>query len=490
MADPERGLGAAGVSFTDEQLMNAGAIVDVGMQMGLDDQTIAAALATALMESNLRNLPGGDRDSVGLFQQRPSQGWGTVAQINDQRYAARKFFEAYLRSKGTTVLEKIANTQRPAAQYRDRYANFFDLATSALHIVTQQRVAKPDMGAAATKQGQPRSLAQVTGAAPAASSGPSSTSGTITTAAASTTAPDDKLPPNATEPQITAWIKKHYPDAAMLLGNKEIHDILFWSAAEDASPDVVAGYVRQSEYWKSHGPASRAFDIKLAEDPTGAHQDINRVRIVVDQAYKRQGVTKTHDELDKITLAYIRGGWTDQDLQRYVANELQKNPEEIGPGQSAATANDIIAMARAQGLPLDLPTAQKWALDIAAGRETPDGVKAKIQAYAMSRWQNDPDVLRTIQNGGTAADYFAPYRSVIAQTLELAPDAVDIFNDPRFAQVTQIADPKTGQKRSMTLGETITWARNRPEFRNTRQFQETQSEKGMRVLSFLGQVPQ
>ena len=54
------------------------------------------ALATALQESSLRNLTTGDRDSVGLFQQRPSQGWGTVAQILDPVFAANAFYDALL----------------------------------------------------------------------------------------------------------------------------------------------------------------------------------------------------------------------------------------------------------------------------------------------------------------------------------------------------------------------------------------------------------
>jgi hypothetical protein len=63
------------------------------------------ALATALQESKLRNLPFGDRDSVGLFQQRPSQGWGTVSQISDPRYAAGKFYSALLRIHGWQTMK-------------------------------------------------------------------------------------------------------------------------------------------------------------------------------------------------------------------------------------------------------------------------------------------------------------------------------------------------------------------------------------------------
>ena len=56
--------------------------------MGLPDHAVTVALATSLQESQLLNLPYGDQDSLGLFQQRPSQGWGTSTQVMDPNYAA------------------------------------------------------------------------------------------------------------------------------------------------------------------------------------------------------------------------------------------------------------------------------------------------------------------------------------------------------------------------------------------------------------------
>ena len=84
-----------GLALTEEQLANAGTIVGVGKGMGLPPRAWVIAIATALQESVLINLDYGDRDSVGLFQQRPSQGWGTVEQIMDPQYSAREFYDAF-----------------------------------------------------------------------------------------------------------------------------------------------------------------------------------------------------------------------------------------------------------------------------------------------------------------------------------------------------------------------------------------------------------
>jgi hypothetical protein len=78
---------------TDEQLTNAAVIVATGREMGVPERGLWVALGTALQESGLRNLDYGDRDSLGLFQQRPSQGWGSPAQVRDPRYSATQFFD-------------------------------------------------------------------------------------------------------------------------------------------------------------------------------------------------------------------------------------------------------------------------------------------------------------------------------------------------------------------------------------------------------------
>src|SRR3954447_4839047 len=86
-------LPASGVHLTDEQIANARTIAQVARDRGLPERAVVIALATAMQESRLRNLDYGDRDSLGLFQQRPSQGWGTPEQVRDPVYAAGTFYD-------------------------------------------------------------------------------------------------------------------------------------------------------------------------------------------------------------------------------------------------------------------------------------------------------------------------------------------------------------------------------------------------------------
>lgn len=88
---------ASTASLDQEQVANAKTIVQVGASLSVPPRGFVIAIATALQESNLRNIHYGDRDSVGLFQQRPSAGWGTVAELTDPSTSARKFYEALLK---------------------------------------------------------------------------------------------------------------------------------------------------------------------------------------------------------------------------------------------------------------------------------------------------------------------------------------------------------------------------------------------------------
>ena len=85
-------LPSSGPSLSAEQRGNAATIVSVGRSLGVSDHGIVVALAAAMQESSLRNLSHGDRDSVGLFQQRPSQGWGSAAALQDPATATKLFF--------------------------------------------------------------------------------------------------------------------------------------------------------------------------------------------------------------------------------------------------------------------------------------------------------------------------------------------------------------------------------------------------------------
>jgi hypothetical protein len=119
-----------GVSVDAGQLANARIIYAVGAALGLPQRAEIVALATAMQESDLQNLPYGTADSLGLFQQRPSEGWGTVAQIMDPVTSARAFYEALVKVgdwQALPVTEAAQAVQR--SQFPDAYGQWQPMAT-------------------------------------------------------------------------------------------------------------------------------------------------------------------------------------------------------------------------------------------------------------------------------------------------------------------------------------------------------------------------
>lgn len=124
-------LTIAGLDNPAEQVPNAKTIQATGLAMGIPARGQIVALATALQESGLRNLTYGDRDSLGLFQQRPSEGWGTTTEILDPVHASTKFFEALEQVSGwqsLSVAQAAQAVQRSA--FPDAYAKWEPLATA------------------------------------------------------------------------------------------------------------------------------------------------------------------------------------------------------------------------------------------------------------------------------------------------------------------------------------------------------------------------
>lgn len=99
-------------SMSPEQAANAATVVGLSVRRGMPARAATIAVATIVQESGMRNLDHGDRDSLGLFQQRPSQGWGTPEQVRDPVYASNAFYDALEKVDGYRDLPVTEAAQR------------------------------------------------------------------------------------------------------------------------------------------------------------------------------------------------------------------------------------------------------------------------------------------------------------------------------------------------------------------------------------------
>jgi hypothetical protein len=126
--------GTGSVTVDLDQAHYASIIAGLSVRRGLSPRAASIALATAYQESGIRNLDYGDRDSLGLFQQRPSQGWGTAKQVRDPYHATGRFYSALVKIKDwetddiNDVAQKVQRSGHPEA-YRDHEADARVLAS-------------------------------------------------------------------------------------------------------------------------------------------------------------------------------------------------------------------------------------------------------------------------------------------------------------------------------------------------------------------------
>lgn len=132
--------------MTPEQTKNAQTIIAVGKQKGIPKKGLIVGIMAALTESGLDNVNYGDRDSLGLFQQRPSQGWGSPAQVTNPTYAAGKFFDGL---KGVSGWEGMPEHLAAQAVQRSGFpdgSNYARFKAQAEEIVNGNYDAAPAAG--------------------------------------------------------------------------------------------------------------------------------------------------------------------------------------------------------------------------------------------------------------------------------------------------------------------------------------------------------
>lgn len=123
--------------LTSEQAGNAKVIIATGAALHVPPRGLVVGIATAMQESRLINVNYGDRDSLGLFQQRPSQGWGTPEQVRDPVHASTEFFTRLLKVDGwqdMPVWQAAQRVQRSA--FPTAYAKWTPLAESVVAAAT------------------------------------------------------------------------------------------------------------------------------------------------------------------------------------------------------------------------------------------------------------------------------------------------------------------------------------------------------------------
>lgn len=151
--------GGTVTDLSEDQASNARVIVAVGQQRGVPARGLLVALMTAMQESTLRNLDYGDRDSLGLFQQRPSMGWGSSSQVREPTYAAAAFYggpQSPTHNRGLLDVsgwESMSLTAAAQAVQRSAFPDAYARWESSARAWLVEILGDPDAGALACASG-------------------------------------------------------------------------------------------------------------------------------------------------------------------------------------------------------------------------------------------------------------------------------------------------------------------------------------------------
>lgn len=272
------------VTLTLEQAENAALITAISVERGLPARAATIALATVYQESKIYNLDAGDRDSAGLFQQRPSQGWGSYEQVTNPVYSANAFFDAlekiddYESMRVTVAAQEVQRSGFPEA-YADHEAdarvlasaltgnspNAFSCRLSGTPDEKSDRLT--DVGLTKRADAVRREVTGVFGSPPLGGFDPDgvSTGHMPGSAHYDGRAVDIFVRPISTANNIRGWAIAHYlvAQADRLDIKTVIFDDRIWTAGS-----------RSGDGWRDYDPPSSSGDIAILEHRDHVHVDV------------------------------------------------------------------------------------------------------------------------------------------------------------------------------------------------------------------------
>lgn len=239
-------------------------------------------------------------------------------------------------------------------------------------------------------------------------------------------------------------VQQDYPQLMAFLDDPELGPLILRLAAGRISPSLFQIRLRQTSYWRTHSDSHRSWVMSQALDPASARQQVSQRALRVQQLAGQLGVNFNTGQNTTRQIAdwSLRYDWNEDQMLNWIlrfatyADEGQAQLGGIG-----ATMNTLRTAANQFMLPMGNQQLFRDARNIAGGRATEDTIAQRYRQQAIDRWQGNDVMVNLIQQGGNPAAFFEPYRQMLAQELEISPDAVDFMRDNRFTPITSNVRP-------------------------------------------------
>lgn len=244
-------------------------------------------------------------------------------------------------------------------------------------------------------------------------------------------------------------------------------------------PNKLEATILATNEWRSTADAARKDMLLQEQDPTTWSKQRSDLAWSLGRTALQLGLTLSEQQLAAIADQAYRNGW--QNDQSRLQSLLFVTGSPSGGGRIAGNAASVRQKLTRYGLPVNDAQVADWARQITEGTLDPDAVDEMIRNQAKARF---PHLANSIDQGLTPEDYYAPYKSVLANELEMNPNDINFFTDSQWSSV--IDGGATG--RPMTLTEAARYARSLPQWKTTDKANRVAASMEMKILQNFGKV--
>jgi hypothetical protein len=272
-------------------------------------------------------------------------------------------------------------------------------------------------------------------------------------------------------------IKKKYPNLAYYVLHPELGPILLDAYRENWDATQLQFAITNTTWWRERSASARQWESLRLQDPGEADRMARKKQADIVLLAAQNGITLTGDQTWDLAQQSLQWGWSDNELRISLAQQARTSTSMSG--NLAATSSQIKALARNYLVKLNDADARDWAIRIFEGSQTIDGAEAWLRTQSKQRfgW-----MAGDIDAGTTPELYFRPLKNIVADTLEMNPEDIDLM-DPKWGTLTQFVDGN-GYQRGMTYTEAAKWARQQPEYRKTR----TANQRAASITASLAEI--
>jgi len=273
------------------------------------------------------------------------------------------------------------------------------------------------------------------------------------------------LGPGATRAQVEEYVRNNYGYLGAFMDVPEVGSILYNAAVNGWSEGKLKGALYQTSWWKNTSAAQRTWQQLVAEDPAEARRQVAQNAATINDRARSLGLGMSAGQISSIASMATANGWNDSQRIDYLIGQV--NWSTLQGGDLTAMRDDVKAIGSNYLTTVSEQTAQNYAMRMASGELTQEGVASIMRNQAKARFGY---LAEEIDQGISVKDYFMPIRDTIARELGLNAEAVDMM-DPKWLGMMETKGDD-GKVRAATLNEAMLSARKRPEFAGSQKAQE------------------